>query len=129
MIYYYIINEGLYKYEFDSGNDTLIYKAEEKSSMCQITYAGGKIYMDNGKWAFGNRANNRIWILDTDGKVLKELQGFGWIAYLGDEGCIFTEGEVAASTGENQYEASKLMYFSKSDMESDSTDWKKVKWN
>ncbi len=129
VIYYYVINEGLYKYEFDSGNDTLIYKAEEKSSMCQITYAGGKIYMDNGMWAFGNRANNRTWILDTDGKVLKELQGFGWIAYLGDEGCIFTEGEVATIVGENPYESSRLMYFSKSDMESDSTDWKKVKWN
>lgn len=128
IIYYYVIGEGLYKYELNTGNEALIFKKDELSSMCQITYDGGYIFMDNGKWAFGNKEKQRTWILDKDGKELKKLSGFGNISYLGDKDCIFTEGSKEILPYDDITESWEK-YFTNSDIESDATEWKSAKWN
>jgi len=126
IIYYYVIGEGLYKYELNNGNEALIFEKNELSPMCQITYDGGYIFMDNGKWAFGNKDKNRTWILDAQGKELKALSGFGDISSLGDSDCIFTTGNfVLTSDGGKTIKS----YFTKSDIESEATEWKSEKWN
>ena len=124
IIYYYVIGEGLYKYELNTGNEALIYKKDELSSMCQITYDGGYIFMDNGKWAFNNAEKQRTWILDTDGKELKVLPGFGNISYLGDKECIFTYGYKGFLPAEAYGGERKEKYFTESDIESDATEWR-----
>lgn len=126
IIYYYVIGEGLYKYELNTGNEALIFEKNELSPMCQITYDGGYIFMDNGKWAFGNKEKSRTWILDAEGKELKVLSSFGGIAYLGDKDCIFTTGNYVITSGGGETIES---YFTNSDIESDATEWKSEKWN
>lgn len=126
IIYYYVIGEGLYKYELNTGNEALIFEKNELSPMCQITYDGGYIFMDNGKWAFGNKEKNKTWILDAEGKELKVLSSFGRISYLGDKDCIFTDGNLEITSDGGK---SRRKYFTNSDIESDATEWKSEKWN
>ena len=132
VLYYYVINEGLYKYEFDTGVDKLIYKADRNTALCQVSYDGKYIYLDNGRWYIFTRDNDlsaKIWVLDSYGKELNVIDNAGISpSYFGDSESLFSEyGALLGNRVDLDEKDTGIRYILKSDITT-TKDWKKVMW-
>lgn len=132
VLYYYVINEGLYKYEFDTGVDKLIYKANRNTALCQVSYDGKYIYLDNGRWYIFTRDNDlsaKIWVLDSDGKELNVIDNAGISpSYFGDSESLFSEyGALLGNRVDLDEKDTGVRYILKSDITT-AKNWKKVMW-
>lgn len=113
ILYYYVINEGLYKMNWETKEETKIYESDNDSVLCNISCDSKNIYMSNERWyRFNNRNENNsiksyMWAISPDGEIKNKIESFG--VYFGDENYIF--GEIADSNG------IKSAYIDKSDIE------------
>lgn len=143
ILYYYVINEGLYRYELETGEDRLIYPSERNSTLCQVSCDENYVYLDNGRWvAFTGTGmlgvggdptlSRKLWILDREGTELHCLDnhGTGYASYFGDGRCILTEMNLlmTGDYGPSRREQIVLKYILKSDIPSETLEWRDTKW-
>lgn len=87
IIYYYVINEGLYKYKIKDKEENLIYKAERNSTLCYISFDEDYIYLDNTRWCLFTRTADltiTLYVLDKDGNVINTMETRGSV-FFGDD--------------------------------------------
>lgn len=150
ILYYYVIHEGLYRYEFETGEERLIYSCVHNSELCQVSCDGNYIYLDNGRFcAFmggglsgkgDTTLSKKVWILDSEGKVLHEVDNkdVSYASFFGDDRCILAEMNYAigpwnAPEGyvfghQTARERIVLEYILKSDIPSETLEWKRTTW-
>lgn len=139
ILYYYVIQEGLYRYELDTGIDTLIYPAQRNTMLCQVSCDGSYIYLDNGRWCSFTRAEDlskKVWILDTDGTPLYELDNQkAYASFFGDGRYLFIEVSrglpqegAVIDRNHNPRVNYDLNYILKSDIPSGNVEWRTTEW-
>lgn len=147
ILYYYVINEGLYKRELATGEERLIYQAEHNTTLCQVSCDENYVYLDNGRWCaftgekklYGTgdaQLRRKVWILDTEGKELHCLDNAdSYASFFGDGRCILTETEISDKIQlgvpvqfKPLREKCILKYIRKSDISSETLEWKSTTW-
>lgn len=100
-LYYFIIEDGAYRYKFDDKSNTEIFKADDQSRVCDISYSDGKLFINNLVWSALVRLMKldidvapKMWVYDTDGKLIceKDISGINFI-YYGDNDRMFAKGK------------------------------------
>lgn len=118
-IYYYVINEGLYKRSLSGGDEEKIYSCEEGSNnVAQISCDGNYIYMSNELYIVmeAHKSTPYMWIMNTDGTEAHRIKTLGaYTAYFGEGDLMF-----CGYAGENG-----MRYIEKSDILT-ATEWKNV---
>ncbi len=106
-LYYYVIDDGAYRYKFDDKSNTRIFKADDQSQMCDICYSGGELFINNLVWSAQVRLMKldidiapKMWVYDTDGKLIceKDISGISLI-YYGDNDRMFAKGRINGQSG------------------------------
>lgn len=129
IIYYYVINEGLYKYELQSKNEELIYKSERNSSLCQVSFDGEYLYLDNRRWcsfAMTSEFVPELWVLDTEGDIINVLHtGEANNTFFGDKDNILFE--VYGRSEISGRSIHKIAYIKKIEIEN-AESWSEAEW-
>lgn len=113
-LYYYITGMGLYREKIGEQNRELLYRAEQDTGTCRLSYDGKYLYMDNRDWAWDSNTSESIkcMVLQTDGTMVNTIPcpGYLLISY-GDDKFMFAQrpGEGAMNG---------LVYIDKSEIES-----------
>lgn len=122
ILYSFVKGEGLYKTDIESGEENLIYKADSVMSMCNMSYDGTYIYLDNIFYCTGvavgkkRGENKKCIVLTQDGTVVNTISCKNYLTiYYGDNHYMFAD-----RPGEDL--ASGLVYIDKNEIETVS-DW------
>ena len=127
IIYYYVINEGLYKYKIKDKEENLIYKAERNSTLCYISFDEDYIYLDNTRWCLFTRTADltiTLYVLDKDGNVINTIETRGRVLFGDDRYKLF---EVGKKTEVKYASMHKLAYIKKSEINTADT-WSESEW-
>lgn len=122
-IYYYIIGEGLFKYDMNTKMNANIYKANDDTGFCAISYDGENLYMNNINWAgyqkgFNSKKNisQQCWIINNEGSIVNTINCDSVLTmYFGDQHILFAS--KINTTGAN-----KMVYIDKKDLKN-AKDW------
>lgn len=113
-LYYYINGEGLYKADINTMESSLIYQASKEMDMCQISYDGKYVYLNNMRWStYKNtpRKNAKCIVINPNGEIVNEIPCSGFLhIYYGDSEYMF-----ALKPGEGAMNG--LVYIDKSNIE------------
>lgn len=99
-VYCFIDKEGLYEYDFKTGDRKKIYEAGEDTFTCTVSYDGNYIYMDN-HWSLfamagsdSYKEHHRAIVLDKTGKIVNEICNIDMsnVILFGDEDYMFQYG-------------------------------------
>lgn len=88
VMYYYVINEGLYKYDCVSKEDKKIMSSDDTSALCQVSCDNNNVYLSNERWSVFARTLNitpYLWVLDKEGTVLNTIETGNYYTYFGDD--------------------------------------------
>ena len=127
IIYYYVINEGLYKYKIKDKEENLIYKAERNSTLCYISFDADYIYLDNTRWCLFTRTadlTRTLYVLDKDGNVINTIETRGSVFFGDDRYKLFEVGKKKEVKYASLY---KLTYIKKSEINTADT-WSESEW-
>lgn len=123
-IYYYEYSKGLYCMDAGTGKSELIYKADDSTASCVMSYDGNNIYLDNTDWVswghvYGGtpKYDKKCFVLDKQGNKTGDVDISDLnLIYYGDSEYLFGEkyGEREAS----------MVYIEKSKLPD--TEWKYV---
>lgn len=123
-IYYYEYSKGLYCMDAGTGKSELIYKADDSTASCVMSYDGNNIYLDNTDWVswghvYGGtpKYDKKCFVLDKQGNKTGDVDISDLnLIYYGDSEYLFGEkyGEREAS----------MVYIEKSKLPN--TEWKYV---
>lgn len=121
-LYYYINGEGLYKADIDTMDSRLIYAATDQMDMCQVSYDGKYLYLNNLRWCGYKNVSRKYGsciVLDTNGEIVNEIPCSGFLhIYYGDSEYMF-----ALRPGEGAMNG--LVYIEKSSIET-IKDWTRI---
>lgn len=97
ILYYYVIEDGLYRKELSGGEAELLYKAQEDTGICFISYDGQYIYLDNSRWfSFADYTKidwtKTLIVTDTDGNELNRIDTLVYTVLFGDSEYLFAIG-------------------------------------
>lgn len=113
-IYYYVIGEGLYRQDLALKDKIPLYKAQFDNQLCQISYDGNYLYLDNQRWCVFNSSKNDferyVLILNTDGDTVNKIvmDNRSDLVYFGDENYLF-----ARIINRNSSNKAKFVYMNK----------------
>ena len=127
IIYYYVINEGLYKYKIKDKEENLIYKEERNSTLCYISFDEDYIYLDNTRWCLFTRTadlTRTLYVLDKDGNVINTIETRGRVLFGDDRYKLFEVGKKKEVKYASLF---KLAYIKKSEINTADT-WSESEW-
>lgn len=94
-LYYFVTGEGLYKMDMKTRDKSMIFEATEKMGMCNLSYDGKYLYLDNFVYC-SSLADSKEYqykkcvVLDSSGKVINTIDCKNYlIMYYGDENFMF----------------------------------------
>lgn len=137
VLYYFVIGEGVYSYDFDSNITRKIYESDKLTHMCNISYDGKYIYLSNARclaYLMDRTSSAQIIVLNTEGKLLNSIEKNKRIysVYFGDSKHFLTIG----SNDEDRYADGRryfhrmeaIKYIDKCDILT-TDEWKQSIWN
>jgi hypothetical protein len=93
ILYYYVNGEGLYHADMNTMESSLLYTAMAEMDMCQISYDGNYLYLNNLRWSLYKNTswkNVECIVMDTNGKVVNEIPCSNFLhIYYGDSNYMF----------------------------------------
>ena len=97
IIYYYVLEDGLYKKKLSGGEAELLYKAQEDTGICFMSFDGQYIYLDNSRWfSFADYTKidwtKMLIVMDTDGKEVNRIDTLSYTVLFGDSDYLFATG-------------------------------------
>lgn len=94
--YFYRINDGLYKRDMQDGKEKKIYESPEGYNLFNMRCIGDYIILTDLLSVSGSGSGKMpsVYVMDTDGKLLRQIQGFSRHdnLFFGNEEYIFARG-------------------------------------
>lgn len=94
-LYCFVLNEGLYEYDFRTCDGRKIYEAGKDTWNCTVSCDGRYIYLEN-YWSLStvfndaeHKERHKVVVLDKSGSVLNEIGNIADIVLFGDEDYLF----------------------------------------
>ncbi len=99
VMYYYIVNDGLYKQKLSEKKPEKIYKFEDgKTNICQLSFDGKYVYMNNELYPtfFMQKVSSYdLYIMDNNGTILNTIKTAGpFTTFFGDSEYLFSNSDA-----------------------------------
>lgn len=99
-IYYYVVDDGLYKKDLNGGSAKKLYTAETgQTNICQLSFDGSYLYMNNEQYFtffMEPPRQSQTYVFDRDGNIVNEIKSSSaYSTFFGDDQYMFSLSDMA----------------------------------